>query len=227
LPIAKVNHHATLADQAYRAIRDALLALELKPGDAIVEDDLAAQIGISKTPVRQALARLEQEGLVVRIPYKATYVADLDPGDAADILELRAVLEGLAAGSVAAEVDDATLDEAEAILDAYDKAVADGDLELAGRLGESFHKLVSGAAANRHIASMLDTLDLQLQRLRAMSGYHHDRAVTSGQEHRAILAAMRARDGEAVERAFRTHRGSFVAHVAAGRSKSVTNEESS
>lgn len=223
MPIAKASLNATLADQAYEAIKDGIIRLDLKPGDAIVEDDIAEQIGISKTPVRQALGRLELEGLVIRIPYKATYVADLDPSDAADIFELRAVLEGLAARSVVDIVDEATLDEAEAILDEHDKAVAAGDLERAGQLGESFHKLVSGASTNRHAAAMLETLNLQLERLRSLSGHHHDRAEKSANEHRAILAALRARDAEAVEAAFRQHRGSFVAHVAAGRSN-ITEE---
>jgi DNA-binding GntR family transcriptional regulator len=194
MPTIKSVRHATLADQAYEAIKDAVLALELRPGDALVEDDLAEQIGMSKTPVRQALERLEREGLVVRIPYKATYVADLDPADAADILELRAVLEGLAARSVVEVVDDATLDAAEEILDAYDAAVAAHDMEAAEELGERFHGLVSGASTNRHVARMLETLNLQLQRLRALSGHHHDRAEKSGREHRAILAALRNRD---------------------------------
>ncbi len=217
-PLTKAVVHGTRAEQAYQAIKDAIIGLDLRPGDAIVEDDLAAQIGISKTPVRHALARLEREGLVVRIPYKATYVADLDPGDAADILELRAVLEGLAARSVVEVADDTTLDEAEELLDAYDAAVAAHELDRAADLGEGFHRLVTGASANRHVAAMLETLNLQLARLRALSGQHHDRAEASSREHREILAALRARDAEAVERAFRNHRGSFVAHVAAGRS---------
>lgn len=224
MPIVKAAQHRTLADQAYEVIKDAVIRLDLKPGDAIVEDDLAEQIGISKTPVRQALERLEREGLVVRVPYKATYVADIDPSDATDIMELRATLEGLAARSVVDVVDDATLERAEEILDAYDAAVAEGDLEQAGALGESFHQLVSGASTNRHVARMLDTLNVQIQRLRALSGYHHDRAARSGSEHRAILAALRDRDAEAVERAFRAHRGSFVAHVASGRSASPIGE---
>ncbi len=225
MPIAKATLHATLADQAYEAIKTAIIRLDLAPGDAIVEDDLAEQIGISKTPVRQALARLELEGLVVRIPYKATYVAELDPADAADILELRSVLEGLAARSAAITVDDATLGAAEEILDAYDLAVADHDLVTAGELGERFHRTVIGASANRHVAAMLETLNLQLERLRAVSGHHHDRAERSSREHRAILEALRARDAEAVDQAFRNHRGSFVAHVAAGRPGSTVSED--
>lgn len=223
MPIAKATLNATLADQAYEALKDAIIQLDLKPGDPIVEDDLAEQIGISKTPVRQALARLEQEGLVIRIPYKATYVADLDPADAADILELRAVLEGLAARSVVETVDEATLVEAEKILDAHDEAVAKGNLEQAGQLGEKFHRLVTGASTNRRAAAMLETLNVQMERLRTLSGHHHDRAEKSAKEHRAILAALRARDAEAVDLAFRKHRGSFVAHVAAGRSN-ITEE---
>ena len=224
MPITKAAFHATLADQAYEVIKDAIVTLDLHPGDAIVEEDVAEQMGISKTPVRQALARLEREGLVVRIPYKATYVADLDPDDVADILELRAVLEGLAARSAVEAVDDATLDAAEAILDEYDAAVDANELEKAAEFGERFHKLVSGATTNRRAAAMLDMLGLQLQRLRAVSGHHHHRAVESGKEHRAILSALRARDAEGVEQAFRNHHGSFIAHVASGRSGSPIEE---
>lgn len=207
----------TLSEQAYRAIRQAILDGELTPGQTLVEDELAARLGVSKTPVRQALSHLEHEGLVVRVPYKATYVAELSAHDAEEIIELRAVLEAVAVRSVTTTIDEATLGEAEVLLDRYDEALASGDLPTAYRLGEEFHDLVLGRATNRRAVSMLDSLRLQIRRLRVIGGSHPDRAREAGTEHRSILSALRARDADAVEQAIRRHHRNFIDHVQSGR----------
>jgi DNA-binding GntR family transcriptional regulator len=203
----------TLGEQAYEAIREAIVSLELAPGDALVEDELAARLGISKTPVRQALAQLEHEGLVVRIPYKATYVAEIDPDGARDLIELRSVLEAVVTRSAIAHLDAEHLAGAEELLDAYDEATAAGRLAEAHELGERFHDLILGRGSNRYARVLLDSLTAQVRRLRAVGGVHPERAMQTGAEHRAILEAIRAGDPEAVERAVRRHHDTFVSHV--------------
>ncbi|MDH4117859.1 MAG: GntR family transcriptional regulator [Acidimicrobiia bacterium] len=215
--VVSLNPKGTLAEQAYAAIKEAIINLDLGPGDAIVEDELAAQLGISKTPVRQALAQLEHEGLVVRIPYRATYVAEIDPADARDLIELRSVLEAVATRSAMTGLSDEDFVEAEDLLDRYDTAVERNRLREAHELAERFHDLILGRNSNRHVVPLLESLNAQVRRLRALGGEHADRARRTGIEHRAILEAIRAGDGEGVERAVRTHHHAFVGHIEDGR----------
>ncbi|MCK6579807.1 MAG: GntR family transcriptional regulator [Anaerolineae bacterium] len=195
----------TLETQVYAVVKEAVLSLKLPPGALLVEDELADQLGTSKTPVRNALVKLEQDGLVVRIPYKGTYVSDVSQQDAEEIFELRGVLEGLAARSAVPFLTDKELAQAEAILVEADAVLAQGNLSKASMLGEDFHKLVYKHATNQRLLLFLKMLDDQLRRLRLLSNSGLDRLKKSAGEHRRILEALRLRDESAVEAAFREH----------------------
>ncbi|MBI4757519.1 MAG: GntR family transcriptional regulator, partial [Chloroflexi bacterium] len=95
--LARVEGPLSLKDKAYAAIKDAILSLQLKPGEPLVETELAEQLGISKTPVRDALQHLERGGFVTRVLFKGTYVTEVTLKDLKEVFQLRAVLEGLAA----------------------------------------------------------------------------------------------------------------------------------
>ena len=94
--LSPLKDSPSLDKLAYEKIKEAILTFQFLPNDALVEGELASQLGISKTPVRDALMRLEKEGLVTRIPYKGTYVSDINNQDMANIFTIRIVLEGLA-----------------------------------------------------------------------------------------------------------------------------------
>ncbi|MBL8132564.1 MAG: GntR family transcriptional regulator [Anaerolineae bacterium] len=195
----------TLETQVYAVVKEAVLSLKLPPGALLVEDELADQLGTSKTPVRNALVKLEQDGLVVRVPYKGTYVSEVSQQDAEEIFELRGVLEGLAARSAVPFLTDKELIQAEAILIEADEVLAQGNLVKASLLGEDFHKLVYRHATNQRLLLFLKMLDDQLRRLRLLSNSGLDRLKKSAVEHRRILEALRLRDESAVEAAFREH----------------------
>ena len=200
----------TLTERVYVTIKKSILDLDLKPGSVLVEDDLARQLGTSKTPVRDALLALERDGLVVKIPYKGTYVADVSLKDAVEIFELRAVLEGLAGRLAARSFSLKELDEAEQLLDAADAARARGDFDAASRCGAEFHRAIHLRANNRRLLPILDQLDEQLERLRRMSDQVEGRLVKSSHEHRRVLVALRAGDPHQVEQAMRYHLESVV-----------------
>lgn len=206
-PVKGIN---TLRGQAYTAIKEAILSLHFKPGTPLIEDELAEQLGISKTPVRDALIELERDGLVVRIPYKGTYVSEISERDAQEIFELRAVLEGLAGRLAVASLTSGALDEAEAILDACEAALEAGRLGEASGLGEQFHRLVLGHAANQRLQTFLEMLDEQTRRLRQISNRGVGRLEKSAAEHRQIMAALREGDPEKVDLAFRYHHRSVL-----------------
>lgn len=201
----------TLETQVYAVVKEAILSLELLPGTLLVEDELADQLGTSKTPIRNALVKLEQDGLVVRIPYKGTYVSELSQQDAIEIFELRGVLEGLAARIAIPFLTDKEILQAEAILLETDEALAQGQLPKASGLGEDFHKLVYKHATNQRLLLFLKMLDDQLRRLRLLSNTGGiERLRKSAIEHRRILEALRQRSKDGVESAFRDHHRSVL-----------------
>jgi len=200
----------TLTERVYLTIKEAILDLQYKPGDPLVEDDLARQLGTSKTPVRDALLTLERDGLVTKIPYKGTSVSEVSLKDATEIFELRAVLEGLAARLATPEFSRRDLDEAEHLLDEADRALERGEVETCSRLGAQFHTMIHERADNRRLKPILDKLEEQLRRLRRLSDRLQGRLEKSGREHRRILAGLRTGDPQQAEAAMRAHLDSVV-----------------
>ena len=131
---------------AYDSIKKAILEFRLKPGDSLVEAELSKQLGISKTPIRDALSRLENEGFVTKVTYTGTYVSSIDNRLVAEIFELRAVLEGLAARKAALSFTAQNIETADSILNEHSKALAAGDLAHASHLNRQFHNLILHAA---------------------------------------------------------------------------------
>jgi DNA-binding GntR family transcriptional regulator len=206
----RVSTGTTLTDRVYVTIKEAILDLTLKPGTPLVEDDLAGQLGTSKTPVRDALLALERDGLVTKIPYKGTYVTEVSVKDATEIFELRAVLEGLAARSAARTLSREDLDRAEAYLKAADEALARGDRLAASAWGAKFHKIIHNHADNRRLLPLLARLEEQLRRLRSLSDQVAGRLDKSAHEHHVVLEALRGGDAEKAEAAMREHLQSVV-----------------
>jgi DNA-binding GntR family transcriptional regulator len=201
----------TLTDRVYLTVKEAILDLKFRPGSPLVEDDLARQLGTSKTPVRDALLALERDGLVTKIAYKGTYVSEVSLKDATEIFELRAVLEGLAARLATPALTAQDLAEAGRLLDAADEARERGDAEAASTYGARFHQLMHENADNGRLKPILEKLEEQLRRLRRLSDLVAGRLEKSAYEHRQILAALHNRDGLRAEAAMRQHLESVVA----------------
>ncbi|RIK34323.1 MAG: hypothetical protein DCC52_00995 [Chloroflexi bacterium] len=117
LTLSPLDGPTSLKDHAYQRIKDAILNLQLKPGAPLVEADLAEQLGVSKTPVRDALLELRREGLVTKIPYSGTFVSEITGKDIREIIQIRAVLEGLAARLATPHLSDAALEYLGGLID--------------------------------------------------------------------------------------------------------------
>ena len=212
--LERLESLASLKDKAHRAIKEAILSLRFEPGMPLVESDLAQQLGISKTPVRDALQELEREGFVTRILFKGTYVTDVTMKDVTEVFQLRAVLEGLAARLAAPLFTAAELDEITSHLDASERALAAGDLATCSQRGQKLHHAIVGKANNQRLVLINRNLDEHVQRFRAMSDRITGRLGKSVQEHRRVLAALRERDGERAEQAMRQHLESVLRDLA-------------
>lgn len=195
----------SLADQAYNALREAILALALHPGEPLIEQKIAQALGTSKTPIRQALHRLEQTGLVRVIPGKGYYVAPLSIRDAREILEIRAVLEGLSAELACSRLTDEEREELGQRLQSAQDAYEAGQMDIATELGHQFHQLLIEKADNERLTLLIGVLSDQYRRVRLLSNQNPGRLSHSIPEHAAILDALIARDPVRAGQAMRRH----------------------
>lgn len=208
-PVAAVQ---SLKEIAYSAIKDAILSFQLAPGMPLVEHELAEQLGVSKTPVRDALQELEREGFVVRVPFKGTYVTDVTMVDVAEIFQLRAVLEGLAARLAAPCLSPPEMQQ---ILDSHaaaEAALEQGDLAACSEWGKKLHDAIihKARAHNRRLVQIIHNLDDHMVRLRTLSDRVQGRLDRSMPEHGRIVDALHQADSNAAEQAMRNHLSSVL-----------------
>ncbi len=200
-----IDGNQTRTERAYSAIKEAILSLKLKPGTLLLEDEVAEQLRISKTPVRDAIQELEHDGLVARIPYKGTYVTDISEHDAQESNEIKATLEGPAGRLVVDMFTSEELDQAELFLDAADAALTAGDLSEAAEQGFKFHEFILDRAPNKRLLTIMGVLDTQMHRaLLSFAIRTSERLTKSSAEHRHILAALRQGDPDQVDWPFGT-----------------------
>lgn len=205
LPLAE-EETLSLSERAYRRLRDSIIQGLLAAGTRVSERSLAAALGISAQPVREALRRLEQDGMVVTLPRRGTIVAEIGPQKLAEIGRIRVALEGVAAALAAERLSVADLAALDGIVRAMRIATAAEDTEVLNDCNERFHLLLHAATANQFLMRSLRALRAydQSGRLRAVGST--PRALPQAlREHVAILAALRARDPVLAEDRMRQH----------------------
>lgn len=203
--LGKVDTLSSLKDKAYTAIKEAILSLKLEPGTPLVENELARQLGISKTPVRDALQELEREGFVTRVLFKGTYVTDVTMKDMAQVFQLRAVLEGLAARLAVPLFTSQELDQIATDLTVAEAALAEGNLALCSERGQTLHKVIINKVDNQRLTMIIHNLDDHVRRFRALSDRISGRLSKSVKEHRRVMDALYRGDACAAEQAMRDH----------------------
>jgi DNA-binding GntR family transcriptional regulator len=200
----------TEADEAYAALRQRIRAGELTPGERLVETDLAARLGLGRNAVRTALARLEQDGLVERLPYKGARVRAIGETEAVEILEARAALEGLAARHAARHATPEDVDALRAVLAKMRQLHAAGDLLAISELNAALHGRIVAIARLPKVAKLIDDLNAQNVRHQFRTVLAPGRPSRSLEEHRAIVDAIATGDADAAEAAMRTHLSQVV-----------------
>jgi DNA-binding GntR family transcriptional regulator len=214
MPISPLINPQSLERTAYNVIKDAILTFHLQPGEPLVETTLAAQLGISKTPVRDALARLEREGLVVKISYKGTTVAPVTRQSVLEIFQIRAALEGLAARLAAPRLTNEDLELLRRSLLQHAQALANADFPAAASSNRIFHKTILQRANNARLGQILANLEDHSQRFRLLSNYQQGRLEKSVQEHQRIFIALEKQDPPAAEEMMRAHLLSVASDLA-------------
>jgi len=178
------------AGRAARAIRDQIIEGHRRPGDRLVERELAAEFGLSRLPIREALRTLASEGLVTPRPRSWAVVREFTPQDVADLLQVRSFFEPLAFESAATHRSEADVVAMRAAVDAESAAARAGDWAAAHRSGADFHELAVKAAGNSLLQEIGTLLDARMRWMLAQ----HDDLEDVAAEHAAILSAIEAGD---------------------------------
>lgn len=194
LPVI-LDGYKPLREIVFESMREAILTGVLQPGERLMEIQLAEEMGVSRTPVREAIRKLELENFVVMIPRKGAYVAGVSSKDVADVFEIRSALEGLAAGLAAERITEDELEQMERVL-FYKANEEEVNLEQIVKTDTDFHALVYAASRNERLIQILANLREQIQRFRATSLAVPGRNKLAIEEHRMIVDALRRHDSE-------------------------------
>lgn len=184
----------SLSDRVYFYIKDLILSGELKGGERIPEERVASRFGLSRTPIREALRRLEEYGLVRIKPRSYAEVITLRPEEAPDVAQLRAAMETLAVRLLAERATDEDLAEIKALCAACDEAAAQDDIAQVFEHDSVFHLALAQGSGNRHLYELFEKLDAKIQLLRLVLHLPFERVKEFVAQHRLLLEALETRD---------------------------------
>jgi DNA-binding GntR family transcriptional regulator len=195
----------TTAEAVYRALRHGIVHGDLAPGERLRSDALATELRVSRTPVREALRKLEAEGLVAHAGSRLV-VRAITEQDLTELFYVREALEGMAARLAAENATPAEIAAIRELLEDMDTVRRSGDIGVFRRLAGEFHRLVCRAAHNDRLLQSLQSLLDHVRQFQSSTLYGEGRPAEALREHRKLLAAIEARDGESAERLAREHR---------------------
>ncbi len=200
--LSSVTTGPSISEQVYRSLRASLLEGAYPSGAQLSEAGLAQRLDVSRAPVREALERLVQEGLLVRRPRRGTFVRSYDRAQVGELMELRGVLETAAAHLAVVRASDEELDALRRLLDAADAATRRGEGYPPDR---DFHRALTVLAKNGELARVTGLVFDQLRLARALSTQRSGRAREAWREHAGVLRALVARDVDGVDAALAAH----------------------
>jgi DNA-binding GntR family transcriptional regulator len=199
---------AKSVDKAYQTVRERILSGGYLPAARITEQEIAAAAGVSRTPVREALRRLEAEGLVQFVANQGAVVTQWSDADRDDVFELRALLESYGAARAAQRVSPEALDELRSLARLqYDESVKrkGGYLERIGLLNTRFHRHLHASAASPRLLTALASLIEAPMMMRTFERYAPDDLVRSASHHLELVQALESRDSEWAASVMRSH----------------------
>jgi DNA-binding GntR family transcriptional regulator len=192
-------------ERVLEKLRQAILSGRFQPGQRLVERELVEQLGVSRTPIREALRKLELEGLVTTVPYKGPVVTRPTLRDAQELYEVRAALEGQATALLARCARPEDVERLEQHVRAAEEAVRAGDVQAVLAANNAFHDELAGRCGNALLESLIDNLRNRIILLRVESLSAPGRPPRSVAEHREIVDHVRAHDPEGARRAMEQH----------------------
>jgi DNA-binding GntR family transcriptional regulator len=200
----------SLANRTYLALREAILDLSYRPGEALRKGEICTVLGVSRSPVAEAITRLAGEGLVDVVPQAGTYVARFSMDEIREGAFLREAIELAAVETLAGRITEEQLVQLRRNLRVQEALVADGDFAGFYALDGALHAMILSFTGFRKLGQVADTAWVHVNRARQLILPMPGRVAETLEEHKAILAALEARDGEAARAAMRRHLGRLV-----------------
>ncbi|MEE0742299.1 MAG: GntR family transcriptional regulator [Emergencia sp.] len=191
-----LQNHRPLREIVYEQLKMQILTGKIIPGTRMMEVELADEMGVSRTPVREAIRKLEKEGLVTIEPRRGAYASDISVKDMVDTLEVREDLEGLAAALAAERMSEGQIEELKQINQGYSDAIKNSDTEKIIEYDELFHKHIVSCSGNKTLIQLSETVQELALRFRYLYYDDFSRYENMPVEHKQIIEAITSGDAE-------------------------------
>lgn len=195
----------TLVDSTYEELKAAIVDSRFESGDMLRESTIAEQLGVSKTPVREAFLKLREDGLVELLPYRGAMVTGYNVDDVREVFEIRVMFESECVRWAATDSSEHLIDELAANVAKTESAVARDDVQEVIRLFDEFDAILFARLKNRRLQGLVDNLQVHLQRIGKLTTEIPGRLERSLDQHAKIVAAVASGDPDAAQRAMRDH----------------------
>jgi DNA-binding GntR family transcriptional regulator len=189
-----VSSYKPLREVVFETLRNAIINGDLTPGQRLMEVQLAEEMGVSRTPIREAIRKLELENLVVMIPRKGAYVATMSKEDVKEILDIRAVLEALAAELAAKNADYKDINELKHCVELFTEAVNNNDVDKIIEYDVHLHDTIYHAAQNKKLINIINSLREQVQRFRSAYLVQVEEREDLLNDHTEMIQAIESKD---------------------------------
>ena len=201
----RLDSYKPLRELVCEHIREAIISGVFAPGERLMEIQMADEMGVSRTPVREAIRKLEMEGFVVMIPRRGTYVSNISIKDINDVYEIRTSLDILAAGLAAERINDEELEELQRRLVQVGQAIESGEMDKVLEADIAFHDVLYKASRNERLRNIINNLREQITVIRGVSMSYPGRLKDTQEEHRLLVESIAARNVEKSQEAARIH----------------------
>lgn len=201
----EMNEFLPLRDVVFNTLRQAILTGELKPGERLMEIHLANKLGVSRTPIREAIRKLELEGLVLMIPRRGAEVAQITEKSMNDVLEVRRAMDALCAELACDRITEEGKEALRKACEDFEKAVATGDVKKIASTDVALHDIIVEATGNARLIQLIHNLSEQMYRYRfeyIKDSKEHQNLID---EHRVIYESILRKDKEAASQAAKNH----------------------
>lgn len=209
-----MDKYLPLRDVVFNTLRQAILRGELKPGERLMEIQLADKLGVSRTPIREAIRKLELEGLVLMIPRRGAIVAEITEKNLRDVLEVRAALEELAVDLATDRITEEAINQLKEAAKTFEDVAEQDDITALAEADVKFHDVIYFATDNQRLIQLLYNLREQMYRYRVEYLKRKEVHPTLFAEHEYIIECITKRDKEAAKRAVNVHVDNQVKKVA-------------
>ena len=186
----KLDSYKPLRELVCENIRQAIIDGTFSPGERLMEIQLADEMGVSRTPVREAIRKLELEGFVVMIPRRGTYVADISIKDINEVYEIRTSLDVLAAGLAAERINDDELETLQRLLVEIGQHIEENNMDKIVEVDIAFHDVLYQASRNERLRNIINNLREQITVIRGRSMMYPGRLADTMEEHRLSLTVL-------------------------------------